>query len=192
MKAKIIIVIIAAGKMMTKFVLNLSFIVVSCVRTAAIVVSEIIDKLSPNIPPPMTAATGKATGIPRCSATLTAIGVSATTVPVDVPIDIEIKQLTTKTTTINKLGGSTVIPELTMESTAPVAAATAANAPAKMKINARQIILLSPAPLQKISSLWLKLSFLFINKEKILAMRMATMTGILNSPVKMAVPIYNK
>src|SRR5690625_7019690 len=67
-----------------------------------------------------------------------------------------------------------------MESTATVASATAANAPAKMKINARKIILLSPAPLQKISSLWLKLSFLFINKEKILAMRMATMTGILN------------
>src|SRR5690625_6390542 len=79
-----------------------------------------------------------------------------------------------------------------MESTAPVASDTAANATAKMKINARKIILLSPAPLQKISSLWLKLSFLFINKEKILAMRMATMTGILNSPVKMAVPIYNK
>src|SRR5699024_11389647 len=44
--------------------------------------------------------------------------------------------------TINRLGGRTEIPKLTMESTAPVASATAANAPAKMKINARKIILL--------------------------------------------------
>ncbi|CEY36387.1 Uncharacterised protein [Streptococcus pneumoniae] len=54
------IVIIAAGNTIKKFVLNLSFISVPCERTAAIVVSEINDKLSPNIAPPTTVAIASA------------------------------------------------------------------------------------------------------------------------------------
>ena len=46
----------AAGRTMKKFILNLSFMPQPCVRTAAMVVSEIIDRLSPNMAPETHAA----------------------------------------------------------------------------------------------------------------------------------------
>ncbi len=61
-KYRIIIVKIAPGNTILKFTLNLSFIFVCCVLTAAIVVSEIIDRLSPNIAPPTTVAIASAVG----------------------------------------------------------------------------------------------------------------------------------
>ena len=55
---------IAAGTAILKFSRNLSFISQPCVRVAAIVVSEIIDKLSPNIAPDTTAPATKAGSMP--------------------------------------------------------------------------------------------------------------------------------
>ena len=46
----------AAGKAMAKFSRNLSFISQPCPLQAAIVVSEMNDRLSPNMAPPMTDA----------------------------------------------------------------------------------------------------------------------------------------
>ena len=87
-----ITVIMAAGSTIKKFCLNLSFISQPCVLTAAIVVSLIIERLSPNIAPHTTAPTQ--IGIPRpvFSAIPTAIGVRAVIVPTLVPIDTDIKQ----------------------------------------------------------------------------------------------------
>ena len=48
---------IAAGSAIGKFSLNLSFILQPCVFVAAIVVSEMKERLSPNIEPPITAPT---------------------------------------------------------------------------------------------------------------------------------------
>ena len=90
MKSKII-VSIAAGKAIYEFILNLSFISTPCVLVAAIVVSEITDKLSPNIAPPITAAKIKVIGTPLFSPSPTAIGPSATIAPTDVPVAVEIK-----------------------------------------------------------------------------------------------------
>ena len=64
----------------------------SCVRVAAIVVSEINDKLSPNIAPPTTAPNkiGIEPGI--ILSICTAIGATVTIVPTDVPKAVAIKQ----------------------------------------------------------------------------------------------------
>ena len=86
-----IIVSIAAGKAIYEFILNLSFISTPCVLVAAIVVSEITDRLSPNIAPPITAAKIKGIGTPLFSPSPTAIGPSATIAPTDVPVAVEIK-----------------------------------------------------------------------------------------------------
>ena len=90
------IVITAAGSTIRKFALNLSFISQPCVLTAAIVVSEIIDRLSPNMAPQTTDAMQTAIGNPASLLTPTAIGASAAIVPMDVPMDTEIKQLMIK------------------------------------------------------------------------------------------------
>ena len=65
------IVIIAPGSTILKLTLNLSLIFVFCVLTAAIVVSEIIDRLSPNIAPPTTVAMANAAGTSVACATKT-------------------------------------------------------------------------------------------------------------------------
>ena len=53
--------------------------------------SEITDRLSPNIAPPITAAKIKAIGTPLFSPSPTAIGPSATIEPTDVPVAVDIK-----------------------------------------------------------------------------------------------------
>ena len=85
-------VISAAGVTIRMFVRNLSRIEHPCVRVAAIVVSEINDRLSPNNAPPTTIATSHGVLHPVCSAIADAMGVRATIVPTDVPTDIEVKQ----------------------------------------------------------------------------------------------------
>ena len=90
---------------MKKFSLNLSFILQPWPLQAAIVVSEINDKLSPNIEPPITVATQSDISNPDAFATATAIGVKRVIVPTDVPIARDTKQLTTKSTiTANRAG----------------------------------------------------------------------------------------
>ena len=118
MIAKIIVEIIIAGKA------NLEFIPIFCVLVAAIVVSEINDKLSPAIAPQIKAASISAGLIPTFSATPKTIGPNATTDPTDEPVaidkNVEIKKIpgTKKFTgTIDKL-------KFTTESTAPLALVT--------------------------------------------------------------------
>ena len=59
----------AAGSAILKFVRNLSFISTPCVLVAAIVVSEMKERLSPNIAPPTTVATHTARLKPPFTAT---------------------------------------------------------------------------------------------------------------------------
>ncbi len=77
---------------------------ICCVRVAAIVVSEIKDRLSPNIAPP-TMADKLIANIPGTdSSKPTASGASATTVPTDVPIESDIKQDVRNNPPTSKLG----------------------------------------------------------------------------------------
>lgn len=87
---------IAEGKEMAKFARNLSFIFTPCVLVAAMVVSEIMDRLSPNIDPPMAAPTTRVVFRPPALASPSAIGVTAVTVPTEVPVDMEINADITK------------------------------------------------------------------------------------------------
>ena len=102
----------------------MSFISQPCVLVAAIVVSDIIERLSPNIAPLTIAPTDKAVSIPVFEAIPTAIGTNATIVPIDVPMDKAIKHPMTNIPGINKLLGSSESPKFTVESTAPISLAT--------------------------------------------------------------------
>ena len=88
---KIINVITAAGNEIFMFVLNLSFMATPCVFVAAIVVSDINDKLSPNIDPPTTAPTHNGSDNDPLDAIPTAIGTNTVIEPTLVPIAIDIK-----------------------------------------------------------------------------------------------------
>ena len=70
----------------------MSLISQPCVLTAAIVVSEIIERLSPNIAPDTTALRHSGIANEVALLTPTAIGASATMVPTEVPMEMEIKQ----------------------------------------------------------------------------------------------------
>ena len=65
--------IIAAGRAIRKLIRNLSFISTPCVFVAAIVVSDITERLAPNIAPPITVATIRGSERPALSAVATAI-----------------------------------------------------------------------------------------------------------------------
>ena len=97
------------------------------------VVSEIKDRLSPNMAPPTTIATMKGVFISVCVAIPTATGVRATIVPTEVPMESEIKQAAIKIPASRRLSGSMDKARLTVASTAPPAFAGWANAPARIK-----------------------------------------------------------
>src|SRR5699024_7415234 len=122
--AKIIIVIITAGNTINKFALNLSLSSTPCVLVAAIVVSEIKDKLSPNIAPPTTVPNTKGRLRPVCEASPTPIGATAVMVPIDVPIAKDKIQLTINNPGNTMLEGSMLKPKFTIELTAPISSAT--------------------------------------------------------------------
>ena len=174
-----IIVMIAAGKTIAKFTLNLSLISQPWVLVAAIVVSEIIDKLSPNIAPPTTAPKTKATGIPVFDAIATPIGPMAAIVPTDVPIDIDIKHPITNKPVTNKLAGTIDNPKETTASAPPIAFATPLKAPANKNINNINIISLFPPPLQNTSNFVLKSTFLLNKNATAVDIIKATKVGIL-------------
>ena len=87
---------IAAGSAIKKFSLNLSFIAHPCPLQAAIVVSDMNDRLSPNSAPPTTIATIQGIEQPVCVEMAEAMGVRATIVPTEVPIESEVKQAAKK------------------------------------------------------------------------------------------------
>ena len=84
---------------------NLSFISHPWVRTAAMVVSEIMDRLSPNMAPHTTAAMHSTMSKPVASLIDTAKGARADTVPTEVPMDTDTKQaMRNRPATANWLG----------------------------------------------------------------------------------------
>ncbi len=141
----------AAGNTITKLALNFSFILHFCVRVAAIVVSEMKERLSPKKAPPSTTATKKGTYPPTLFAKSTARGVRATTVPTDVPIDVEIKHAATKIPGIISSGGSQFMVMATVASIAPILSARLAKAPAKTNIHIIYRILPVPASRENVS-----------------------------------------
>ena len=135
--------------------LNLSFMLHPCVRVATMVVSEINERLSPNMAPPTTMATMKGVSTAVCEAMPIATGVRATIVPTDVPMESEMKQAAINIPASSRLSGRTDRARFTVASTAPTAFAVCANAPARMKIQTMSMMLLLAAPLQKRSiRLW--------------------------------------
>ena len=103
--------------------LNFDFLDTSCVRVAAIVVSEINDRLSPNIAPPTTTPLTKAILNPVLLAISTAIGINAATVPIEVPIEkLNIHPIRNNPGSIN-LEGNIESPRLVTDSTACISLA---------------------------------------------------------------------
>ena len=170
---------IAAGNTILKFSLNLALISHPCVRVAAIVVSEIIDKLSPNMAPQITAPTQSASGIDAVSLIPTAIGVKATTVPTEVPIEIEIKQAMIKIPTTAMFAGRILSPKFTALVAPPAAVTDPENAPANKNTKHIIIIFSSPAPLAAMLNFSEKLTFLFCKNATIRAIIKPTGAGIL-------------
>ena len=91
LKAKKIMVIIEAIKAIFALSCNFCFISASCDITAAMVVSDIIDRLSPNIAPPTTVAVHNGVEMPSCWLNAKPIGAIVAIVPMEVPMLVETK-----------------------------------------------------------------------------------------------------
>ena len=113
------------------------------------VVSEMNDRLSPKKAPPTTTAVIMGREHPVCWATPRATGVRATMVPTEVPTLREMKQAARNSPGSSQLSGSTCRVSTTVASTAPMAFALWAKAPARMKIQIMSIMLRFPAPSEK-------------------------------------------
>ena len=123
----------------------MSFIAQPCPLHAAIVVSDIKDRLSPNIAPPITDPTHSGRLNPDAAETATAIGVISVIVPTDVPMAVDTKQATTKSTaTANLAGISDSIKYATLS--ALLLPTTPTKVPATRKISSIVIIFLSAMP----------------------------------------------
>ncbi len=120
----------AAGKAMRIFSLNLSRIWQPCERVAAMVVSEMIERLSPNMAPLSTTPAVKPRFKSAAWAIPNATGAIAAIVPIEVPIAVATKAEMTNSPGRMRLAGSSAKPRFTVASTPPVALATAAKAPA--------------------------------------------------------------
>ena len=149
-------VMIAAGKVMKKLTRNLSFILHPCELVAAIVVSEINERLSPKKAPPTTIAVRSAELIPVDCASPAAIGTRATIVPTLVPIDRLIKHVARNNPGNNILSGSIDSITFTVASTAPIIFAALAKAPARIKIHNISIMLRALTPRLNVSMLFLR------------------------------------
>ena len=121
----------------------------SWLRVAAMVVSEMKERLSPKKAPPTIAATTIASGAPVPDARPDAMGTSATMVPTLVPIAMEMKHAATKSPTRMKRPGSMCRVAATTASMLPMAFAVAAKTPASTNIHIISNTLLLPAPREK-------------------------------------------
>ncbi len=146
----------------SELALNLSFILHPCVLVAAMVVSDMNERLSPKKAPPTTIAVMNEMLVPVECASPAAIGTSATMVPTLVPIEMLIKQAARNKPASNILSGSIVSIRLTVASMAPIALADDANEPARINIQSISIILLVLAPLLKVSMRVASVSFLVV------------------------------
>ena len=139
-------VISAAGATIRIFVRNLSRMEHPCVRVAAMVVSEMNDRLSPKNAPPTTMATIHSVSHPVWAAIAEAMGTRATMVPTDVPTDMDVKQAAMKRPAGRNFAGTTLSVRATVASTAPICLVDAAKAPASTNIHIMSMILGSVAP----------------------------------------------
>ena len=105
-----------------------------CVRVAAIVVSEMKERLSPKNAPPTTMAVIMPVLTCVACASPVATGASATMVPTEVPTEREMKQDAMKTLASSRLSGRRRSVSCTVASIAPISLADWANAPASTKI----------------------------------------------------------
>ena len=168
----------AAGRAIQKFSLNLSFIAHPCPLHAAIVVSDINDKLSPNIAPPITDPTHNGTENPDTPATATAIGTINVIVPTDVPIAVDTKQATTNNTATANLAG--IIESIKYATLSALSRPTTpTNEPAVKKINNIVIIFLSAKPCAINSSFSSKLTARFCRQATSMATKNAITIGTL-------------
>lgn len=118
------------------------------VRVAAMVVSEIKERLSPKKAPPTTIPTMKARFMSVFSAMPTTTGTNATIVPTEVPIEMDIKQAAKKTPANKRLSGNKWSVILTVASMAPMSFALWAKAPARIKIHIINMMFLLAAPME--------------------------------------------
>ena len=158
---------------------NLSLMRQSWLRVAAIVVSEMKERLSPKKAPPITTATRKAVSTPMLPAISVAKGVRATTVPTDVPMETEMKQAEMKIPGIISCVGSVCSARATVASIAPMLLAREAKAPARMKIHIIYNTLALAAPREKISIRFDRLIPWVVTTAQVTAKMKATETGTL-------------
>ena len=116
------------------------------VRVAAMVVSEMNERLSPKKAPPTTMATVMAGSAPVDAAMPAAMGARATMVPTEVPIDRDMKQAPTKRPAGTMRPGRKWSTRPTVASMHPMLLAEAAKAPARMNIQIMSRIPGSAAP----------------------------------------------
>ncbi|GFI66603.1 hypothetical protein IMSAG192_00123 [Muribaculaceae bacterium] len=142
----------AAGRAIHRLTRNLSRMRHPWVRVAAMVVSEINERLSPKKAPPSTTATKNGTLPLSDCASSTAKGVRATTVPTDVPMARDMKHAAAKSPGISISTGRKRRARCTVASMAPISRARAAKAPARMNIHTIYITLELPASRENIST----------------------------------------
>ena len=136
--------IIDAGNAIKRLTLNLSRISHPSDCVAAIVVSDMIDRLSPNIEPPSNEPAIKGMEAPLLSgrllaclscrqpllsARLIAIGPKATIEPTEVPVAVDKNEAIKKMPNGKYSVSIVLIPKFTTASTAPIAWVTTAKAP---------------------------------------------------------------
>ena len=146
---------------------------------AAIVVSEINDRLSPNIAPPTTVPTQSGRERPPFAATLAAMGTRIVIVPTLVPIAMEIRLAITNRPGIARLPGMMLSSRFAVLEAPPACWAIPPNAPAARKINSMIVMLSSPIPLAQMWIFWSKSSDLFCMKATIRAIEKATTTDMI-------------
>ena len=116
------------------------------VEVAAMVVSEINERLSPKSEPPTMTAVSNGTLEPVELATPAAMGVRATMVPTLVPTDMDTKHAARKSPARIMLPGRTESVRLTVASMLPITFAVLAKAPASTNIHSISIMLPIEAP----------------------------------------------
>ena len=163
---------------MPKFSRNLSFMAQPCPLQAAMVVSEIKERLSPNMAPPITDATHRGTLNPDAPATARAMGVIRVMVPTEVPMARETKQATTNRTATAYWAGMMDRRQYATLS-ALLRPTTPTKMPAVIKMRIMIMMFLSPTPLPMRTSFSSKDSLRFWMQATSRATRKATTMGML-------------
>ena len=144
---------------MRKFTRNLSRMTTPWVLVAAMVVSEMKDRLSPNMAPPTTVATHSGREKPPFRETSAAMGTSTVMVPTLVPIAMEMRQAMRNSPGTANRPGRTLKSRLAVLTAPPAALAMPLKAPASRKMKSMMVMLSSPMP-------WAQ-RWIFSSKERV-------------------------